>query len=137
MVVYFSKNTVALGVMDFWAGSALMVALALFEVLLFGWVFGAERGLAEANRGSDLRIPRLFVPVIRYVCPAYLVAILGGFVYQNLGDQIRSITGTPAALLTASFMIAVLIFLGLMVHLATARWEREGRFAPARRVAKR
>lgn len=137
MVVYFSKDTAALGVMDFWAGSASMVVLALFEVLLFGWVFGAERGLTEANRGSDLRIPRLFIPVIRYVCPAYLLAILGGFVYQNLGDQIRSITGTPAALLTASFMIVLLIFFGLMVHLATARWEREGRLQSANRAAKR
>jgi neurotransmitter:Na+ symporter, NSS family len=124
LVAWFTKDTVALDVMDFWVGSAMLVVLALFEVVLFGWVLGAERGLAEANRGSDLRIPWLFAPVIRYVCPTYLVLILGGFAYRNFGDQLRAIVDRPAALLTATYMVAVFAGLLVLVHLAARRWER-------------
>jgi SNF family Na+-dependent transporter len=128
LVVYFSKDTIALSVMDFWVGSAMLIVLALFEVLLFGWVLGAEKGIAEANRGSDMRIPRLFIPVVRYVCPAYLIVILTAFAYQSFPDEARKVVENPAALLTAVFMIMVLVFLLLLVHLAARRWERERRF---------
>ncbi len=128
LVVYFTRDTVALNVMDFWVGSALLIVLALFEVLLFGWVLGAERGLEEANRGSDLRIPGFFAWIIRYVCPVYLLTILGAFAYQNFPEQVRALAASPAALLTACFIGAVLVFYLLMVSLAASRWEREGRF---------
>ena len=127
LVVYFSKNTVALDVLDFWAGTFFMVVLALFEVILFGWVLGVERGLREANRGSDLRIPRIFGPVIRWVCPAYLLAILGAFAYQSFPAQARAVAESPVALLTVTFMLLVLAFLWLLTHLAARRWERAGR----------
>jgi SNF family Na+-dependent transporter len=128
LVVYFTQNTTALDVMDFWVGSALLIVLALFEVILFGWIFGAERGLEETNRGSDIRVPRIFVYVIRYVCPAYLTIILGAFAYQNFPDRVRAIAGDAAALVTVAFMVIVMGSLLLSVHIATRRWEQEGRF---------
>lgn len=128
LVVYFTRNTVALDVMDFWVGSAMLIVLALFEVLLFGWVLGAERGLEETNRGSDLKVPRIFAPIIRYVCPAYLVIILAAFAYQNFPDRVRAIVAEPAAMLTVSFMGVVLGFLLLSVRIAARRWEAERRF---------
>jgi SNF family Na+-dependent transporter len=127
LVAWFTKDTVALDVMDFWVGSLMLVVLALFEVLLFGWVLGAERGLAEANRGSDLRIPAFFAPVIRYVCPIYLALILGSFAYQSFGAQIRGMLDRPAALLTGVYMLAVLALFGVLTALATRRWERRRR----------
>lgn len=128
LVVYFTHNTVALDVMDFWVGSAMLIVLALFEVILFGWVFGAERGLAETNRGSDIKVPAIFAPIIRYVCPAYLSIILIAFTYQNVPDRVRAIAADPAALLTVGFMLVVLAFLFLCVHIAAQRWEDERRF---------
>jgi len=128
LVVYFTHNTVALDVMDFWVGSAMLIVLALFEVILFGWIYGAERGLAETNRGSDLQVPRIFVPIIRYVCPLYLSIILVTFAYQNVPDRVRAIAAEPAAMLTVAFMVVVLGFLFLSVRIATRRWEEERRF---------
>ena len=94
LVVYFSKNTVALDVMDFWVGTRLMVVLALFEVMLFGWVLGVDVGLREANRGSDLCRSRASSrSIIRYVCPAYLLAILGAFAFQSFPAQARAVIG--------------------------------------------
>jgi len=131
LVVYFSKDTVALDVMDFWVGSAMLIVLALFEVVLFGWVVGAERGIAEANRGSDLRIPRIFAFVIRYVCPVYLSLILGAFAYQSFPAQVRAIAERPAALLTVFYMGVIFIFFFMLVQLAARRWERDGRHGGA------
>ena len=127
LVAWFTRDGIALDVMDFWVGSLAMVVLAFFEVLLFGWVLGAERGLREANRGSDMRIPSFFAPIIRYICPLYLTVILASFAYQNLGTQIRSILERPEAMLTATYMVAVLGLLMVLVRLAERRWDREGR----------
>jgi SNF family Na+-dependent transporter len=131
LVVYFSKDTVALDVMDFWVGTTLMVVLALFEVVLFGWVLGVDAGLKEANRGSALRIPRIFRFIIRYVCPAYLLAILLAFAYQSFPAQARAVAERPVAMLTVMFMAVLFAFLWLLVHLAARRWERERRYTTA------
>src|SRR5690606_6971596 len=90
-VAWFTQDTTALGVMDFWVGSLMLVVLALFEVLLFGWVLVAQRGITEASRGSELRLPIFLAPVIRWICPVYLILILAGFAYQNLGGQLEAI----------------------------------------------
>lgn len=74
-VVYFSKGMKALDTLDFWVGTFLIFVLATVQIMMFAWGFGVERGLAEAHRGSCLRIPRFFVPVMRYVCPLFLLAI--------------------------------------------------------------
>jgi len=124
LVAWFTKDTVALNVMDFWIGSVALVVLALFEVVLFGWVLGAERGLDEANRGSDLRIPRLFAFIIRYVCPVYLLLILGGFAVQNFGAQAQAIADSPPALLTTVYLLAVLGLFGVLTTLAARGWDR-------------
>jgi len=128
IVVYFSGNSVALDVMDFWVGSALLIVLALFEVILFGWVVGAERGIEETNRGSDIRVPSVFAWIIRYVCPTYLIAILGAFAYQNFPDKVRAIAADPAAVVTVVFMALVFVLFLLCVQIAGKRWDDEGRF---------
>lgn len=133
LVAWFTKDTVALDVMDFWVGSLMLVVLALFEVLLFGWVLGAQRGLAEANRGSEIQLPAFLGPVIRWVCPVYLILILAGFAYQNLGAQVRAIVSRPEALLTMVYLLTVLAGFVLLAQLAARRWEREPR--KQRRVA--
>ncbi len=133
LVAWFTHDTTALGVMDFWVGSLMLVVLALFEVLLFGWVLGARRGIAEANRGSELRLPMFLAPVIRWICPAYLILILGGFAYQNLRPQLEAIGKSPEAMLTTTFLIAVLALFIVLTHLAARRWQRAPR--GARRVA--
>ncbi len=131
LVIWFTQDTVALDVIDFWVGSAMLIVLALFEVILFGWVLGAEKGIEEANRGGDIRIPRFFAFVLRWICPAYLVAILGAFAYHNLGAQIASVIERPAATITVLYLIAVLGLMIVLVQVASRRWTRERRFERA------
>jgi hypothetical protein len=108
----------------------MLIVLALFEVVLFGWVFGVDRGLEEANRGSDLKVPRVFRFLIRYVCPAYLIVILVGFAIQNFAAQASSVAKQPVAMLTVCFMVIVFILFFLLVRLASQRWQNQPRPAP-------
>jgi SNF family Na+-dependent transporter len=123
LVAYCTKDSAALDVMDFWVGSVCLVLLALFEVFLFGWVFGAERGIAEANRSSDLRIPSFVAPVVRYVAPLFLIAILGAFAWQRFPAQARAVASNPVALATTTFLLALLALLIVLTNAAAPRWN--------------
>ena len=59
-VTFFSKDLVALDTLDFWVGSVLIFLLALFQAILYGWVFGIERGETEAHRGAHFAFRDLF-----------------------------------------------------------------------------
>lgn len=85
--------------LDYWAGTFTLVLVALVEVIIFAWVFGMEKGWKEMNKGADIKIPRIFFFVIKYVTPIYLLIILGFWVYQDaiptlLFQQVGS-DGTP------------------------------------------
>jgi len=74
---------------DYWAGTVALVIFALVESILFAWVFGMERGWAEILKGAELRIPRLFYYVIKYVTPVFLILILIGVVFLPEGKTIK------------------------------------------------
>jgi SNF family Na+-dependent transporter len=63
---------------DYWAGTVSLVVFALFETILFAWIFGMDKGWAEINHGADIRVPRFFRFVIQYITPLFL-----GFVFFN------------------------------------------------------
>jgi NSS family neurotransmitter:Na+ symporter len=65
--------------MDFWFSSFGLPLFALLEALVFAFAFGRERGWQELTRGSALRLPALFKPVVFFVTPSLLVAILVGW----------------------------------------------------------
>jgi len=70
---------------DFWTGTFSLVVFALAEVLVFGWVFGIDRGWEEITRGAEITIPRLFRFVIRYVTPAFILVVFAGALIQPEG----------------------------------------------------
>jgi len=88
---------------DFWTGTFALVVFALGESLVFGWVFGMDRGWAEITRGADMRVPSFFRPVIRYVTPAFILAIFAASLAKPVGrwgDAFRSFgagSGWPLA----------------------------------------
>ncbi len=58
---------------DYWAGTVSLVVFALFEIILFAWVFGMDKGWKEINDGSDIKIPSVFKFVIKFVTPLILL----------------------------------------------------------------
>lgn len=83
-VVYFSKDLKALDTLDFWVGTFLIFVLATIQIFFFSWVFGVDRGLKEANEGSAITIPRFFRPIMKFLCPAFLLLIFVLWALENL-----------------------------------------------------
>ena len=133
-VVYFSKDLTALDVLDFWVGQVLIFTLATITVIVFGWVVGIDRGLAEAHRGAEMRIPPVFRYVIKYVCPVYLLTIFTGFLYTNAPAYLAKIAEQPSATATVLFLAVVAIFFGLAVREAMRRWDAAEAGARSRRA---
>ncbi|MBM4076804.1 MAG: sodium:calcium symporter, partial [Planctomycetes bacterium] len=61
---------------DYWAGTFSLVVMAVGESILFSWVFGIENGWKELSRGAELKVPRFFYFVMKYVTPIFLLVIL-------------------------------------------------------------
>jgi hypothetical protein len=62
--------------MDYWAGTFGLVVFALLETILFMWVYGSEKAFAEMNEGGDFKIPRMFLFIMKYITPVFLLGIM-------------------------------------------------------------
>ena len=125
-VIYFSKDLVALDTMDFWVGTTLIFMLATVQIVCFAWVFGIDRGLAEAHEGAQLRIPRPFRFVMKYVAPAYLLVVFAGFCWQTLADHLRSLAHDDVARWTMTLVAFLLAIVVLMTRAGEQRWRAAG-----------
>lgn len=83
-VVYFSAGVKALDTLDFWVGTFLIYILATLQIILFGWVFGIEKGFKEAHKGAAIRIPAFFKILMKYVCPLFLLMIFAGWLFFDV-----------------------------------------------------
>jgi hypothetical protein len=130
--LWFTGGTVGWGTIDDWVGTFLIVVLALFQIVAFGWMFGTERGLKEAEEGAQLRIPGFMRFIIRYVAPAYLAVAIFFFAKNDLGNwwgkafdkdhpKYNPVGGY-------SLILVLVVALGLMAltHIGTKRWRAAG-----------
>jgi len=70
---------------DFWSGTFALVLFALGEAIIFAWVFGIDRAWDEITRGADIRVPRFFRTVIRWVTPAFIAVVFLGALIKPVG----------------------------------------------------
>jgi SNF family Na+-dependent transporter len=126
-VVYFSKGLVALDTFDFWVGTMFIFLLAMVQAVLYGWVFGIERGEEELQRGANMRVPRFVQFVLKYVTPLYLIAIFVGICYTQAGSYWTTLSAGGVPLYSILFILGVFAFLLLLIRIAGKRWEQEGR----------
>lgn len=127
-VAYYSGNLEALDTMDFWAGTFFIFILAIFQVIVAGWFFGVDKVLAEAAEGSRLKVPRTLPFLIKYISPAFLLAIFFMWCWQKLPEQWAKIQSNTVTQITVLFLLAALVLFIGMTHFAVARWQhREAR----------
>ena len=60
---------------DYWAGTVGLVFFGLVEAILFSWVWGVDKGWEEISRGSDITLPKIYKPILKYVTPTILVLV--------------------------------------------------------------
>ncbi|MFH2053569.1 MAG: sodium-dependent transporter [bacterium] len=111
---------------DFWTGTFSLVAFALGESIIFAWVFGMDKGWEEITRGADMKVPRFFRFVIRFVTPAFILVIfLSSLVKPAEGDW-----GAAFAMLGAGggWPLDGDSVIGKILHVGVddQRWIRDG-----------
>jgi neurotransmitter:Na+ symporter, NSS family len=111
--------------LDFWAGTFGLALFAVIEIILFSWVFGVERGWVEMHKGADLKVPRVFKYVLKYITPVYLLAILATWTYQEAIDKLmmthEDAARRPYLWAARALFAAVIAGTLLLVHYA---WKR-------------
>lgn len=127
-VVYFTEGLTALDTFDFWVGTMFIVVLATVQAIIYGWIFGIDRGHIEAHQGAHIRIPWFVQLMLKYVTPAYLLAIFIGVCITKGPSYAEKIASEPVVLLSVLFMLGLLAFLLLMIQIAGTRWVAEGRY---------
>ncbi len=113
--------------LDFWGGTFCLVLFAAVEVILFGWVFGINKAWEEVHHGADMRIPRVYKYIIKYVTPGFLIAVLFFWFFQKDGwlSVIRmdhvAVADRPYVMATRIGLSLIFIALAVMVKLA---WKK-------------
>ncbi len=132
LVVYFSKNLLALDTLNFWVGTFCIFVLATFQVILYGWVLGVDRGFEELDRGAEIRIPRFVKFIIKYVSPTYLLVIFGLWIRQQFFTASedpevltwpQKIQQSSVVQITLGFIVVVIILFLLLIAQSVRRWR--------------
>jgi SNF family Na+-dependent transporter len=114
---------------DYWAGTVSLVVFALFETVLFAWIFGIKRGWSEIISGADIKVPIIFKYIILVVTPLLLgwvfVSSLPGIWEQitqvKLNNDLLTATGAEAEKIKNTIFfqnISRLLLLALWVCIA-------------------
>ena len=126
-IVYFSKGLVALDTFDFWVGTMAIVVLSLIQSILYGWLFGIQRGEEELHRGAHLRVPHVVQWILKFVTPMFLLCIFAGVCYNDGPKYWAILSQGGVPLYSVLFIGLVFVFLLLLIHIAGNRWRKAGR----------
>lgn len=131
---------------DYWAGTVSLVVFALFEIILFAWVFGMRKGWEEINLGADIKVPLVFKYIIQFVTPIILTMVFVGSLpsimdtIQNTGIHEKIANATdPAEIanlkktilyrnVSRIGLLAMWVGIAVAVGVAYRKRMREGRF---------
>ena len=126
MVVYFTEGAVFWNTLDFWVGTFLILIMAMVEIICFSWIFGIDMGWEEIHHGAQIRIPKAFRFIMKYVSPVYLLIVLIAFCFANLPTSIAQISEQPMAQLALALIAGIMLILMLCVRVGEKRWRELG-----------
>jgi SNF family Na+-dependent transporter len=111
--------------LDFWGGTFFLVLFALIETILFAWVFGMEKAWDEIHKGADMRIPRIYKFIIKYITPLFLFFILGMWFFQEWLPIIfmKNVSQADKPFILAT-RIGLIILFGVLGALVKIAWRR-------------
>lgn len=133
-VAYFSGDLKALDTLDFWVGTFLLFTLATLQILIFGWVWGIDKGFKELHQGSLMQVPWIFRPIIKWVCPIFLLGVFALWVMKEVfgfdlttgkpGEvsvYVKDLIGGAASSLPAQLSVALVGVLFVFFFLISSR----------------
>ena len=127
--------------LDFWGGTFFLVVFATIETILFAWVFGTSTTLEcgerrrtigmgqawdEIHKGADMRVPKAYKFIIKYITPLFLFFILGMWLWQQWIQIIlmKNVSTANHTFIQATRIGLLLIFL-ILVVLVRIAWRRK------------
>ena len=110
----------ALDELDFWVGTFGLVLFALFEAVIFFWIYNSKKAWEELTRDNDINIPYVFYYVMKYIAPAFLLIILVAWSIEKLPEQL---TKTDPGVWIARLFIIFVVFGG--IFLVKKAWRKK------------
>ncbi len=119
---------------DYWAGTFGLAVMAVFEVVIFMWIFKPDNAWNSIHEGSDIRIPGVFKFVMTYVTPLFLFVILGWWAVTE-AYPILTLAGNKSAggpipdgmeiwvQVSRLLLVAFTVFFLVMIRIA---WKKNG-----------
>jgi len=116
---------------DYWAGTFGLVVCALFEVVIFMWVFGPDNAWSEINQGAQMRIPHFFKWVMTFVTPVFLFILMGWWTVQDAIPTLlmhgKPAEEIPVRWASRAVMLGIMLVQLWLIRLAWRRRAAEGR----------
>jgi len=106
---------------DYWVGTVSLVLFAIFEIILFAWVFGIDKGWQEITEGADIKVPEIFKHIIKYITPIFLLVVFIG----SLPEMWENIFKKIDFIVTVARLLMILVFLGISYLVFLASKKRE------------
>ncbi|RUM31158.1 MAG: sodium:calcium symporter [Aquifex sp.] len=127
-IVFFSAHIViflnkALDEMDFWAGTIGVVFFGLVELIIFFWIFGADKAWEEINRGGIIKVPKFYYYVMRFITPLFLAVLLIVWAKEYIPKVMAETHWT--IWITRFYMLGLFLFLTFLVFIAERRKTHE------------
>ena len=115
--------------LDYWMGEVGLVLFVAIESVVFSWVFGMDKGWREMHLGAELRLPRFFYYIMKYVTPTASVVIFLWWCSGSLWDKLLMKGALPEdrpyLWLARGMILAVAAFLVWGIHHA---WKTHPKF---------
>lgn len=94
-VLFFQKGV--FDQYDYWGGTVALFVFAMFEAILFSWVIGVDKGWKMIHQGADIKVPKVFKYILKYVTPVMLIVIFLAALGKPKNDDwsLISIKGWP------------------------------------------
>lgn len=121
---------------DYWVGQVFLVTFAALEAVIFAWIFGLDKGWKEMHRGADLQVPRIFFYIMKYVTPAYALALLGWWILDEMWGKLTMADvpaeNQPFLWLGRAIILGVFLFLAAGVKYAWSKYPEAFNGEPTR-----
>lgn len=104
---------------DFYAGSLLLLVVALFEVIASLWLWGADESYEELHHGAYISVPKWYWKYIAgIISPLYLIILLGWFIYSAFlkGEVVPAARPDNVFGWIAVAMLLIMFILGLIIN---------------------
>lgn len=123
LVMYFSQGGIFWSTIDSWVGTFLIFVLAMVEIICFSWVFGIDKGMAEAHHGAHIHIPQFYRWVMKWVTPTYLLVVFVAFCWENLGSWVHAVASQPLQQGALALVFGTMVLIIICTRIGEKRWR--------------